>query len=109
VKYSSWSPYVLDFHPNTAIIGPHERPVAIVDTINKLMPGYKAVHFWKGNYAGMGAAFTETPVLPKQVLVDSQGNMVAVVMGIGKVFPGFKVRDITAGEAALSGDVAGIF
>ena len=100
-----WSPYAFEYTPNKTIIDAQGRPVATVDVIDLLSPGYKV-----GPMQGLSGSMPETPVYAKEVIVDDKGTLVAVVRGIGKVFPPYHVRAVTAAEAAFSGmGNAGIF
>lgn len=100
-EISPWSPYVFTYKPAKLIVTTAGTPVATVDTVLRLAPGYRTVDpNWK---PGLGAAMPETPVYPRYTIVDSHGNLVATIEGKpGRVYPGFFVRDITPGEAALS-------
>jgi hypothetical protein len=109
-ELSPWSPYVFTYKPTKLIVSASGQPVATVDTVLRLAPGYRTVDpNWK---SGLSGAMPETPVFPRYTIVDQAGNLVATIEGKpGKVYPGFIVRDITPGEAALSGlgDNEGVF
>jgi hypothetical protein len=100
-ELSPWSPYVRTYRPSKLIVTTAGTPVATVDTILRLMPGYRVVDpKWQ---SGLSGAMPETPVYPRYTIVDKYGNIVATIEGKpGRVYPGYMVRDITPGEAALS-------
>lgn len=103
-----WSPYVRKYYPSRRLTRLSDgKPVADVDTVHRLAPGYTVVVFDQAQ--GLGAAMPESVTYPKWVIVDEKGVMVAIVEGIGKIFPGYQKRAVTPAEAALSGDNAGIF
>lgn len=99
-KLSPWSPYVLEFYPSILITGPRNEKVAEVDTVYWLEKGYRQVVF---SQEGMGFALPESVVYPKRAIVDYLHRPVAIVMGVGKVYPPYKERSVTPAEAALSG------
>lgn len=110
---SPWSPYVKKYYPSLVIMRLSDsKPVATVDTPLFLAKGYTTVAYSQGP-SGLGAAMPESVVYEKKAILDEAGNVVAIVEGIGKIFPGFRMRSVTAAEAALSGESlendAGIF
>jgi len=106
-RFSTWSPYVFEYTPRHLIVTSDGRPVALVDKILRLSPGYSARPAKEGQ--ALGAAIPETPVHPKFSIIDSTGNVIAIVEGVGKIFTGFSVRPVTVAEAALSDLNDGIF
>ena len=104
---SPWSPYIKRYYPSRRIVREDGRPVADVDTVHRLAAGYNVVMY--GHAEGLGAAMPESITYPKWVIVDEKGVMVAIVEGVGKIFPGYQKRPVTPSEAALSGDNSGVF
>lgn len=105
---SPQSPYTKRYYPSRRIVREDGKPVADVDTVHRLAPGYNVVVYDQA-VSDLGAAMPESLTYPKWVLVDEKGVMVAIVEGVGKIFPGYQKRAVTPAEAALSGDNSGIF
>ena len=109
---SPWSPYVKRYWPSVIIKRRSDwKPVADVDTILWIDPGYTGVMLHSTpSGGGMSGAMPEGVVYPRFALFDQgTGKVVAIVEGVGKVYPGFAKRPVTPVEAALSGDEGGIF
>jgi len=102
VRLATASPYVLEYQPRRLIHTTAGIPVAWVDQILWIAPGYGIYPIGAG-VSGMAAAIPETPVHPRMAITDG-ASVIAVVEGVGQVFPGYLVRPVTATEAALTSD-----
>jgi len=99
-KFATWSPYVPAYEPRHLVVAPDGRPVVTADIVHRVQAGYKIQPLKK--LEGLGAAMPETPIHIKETVVDESDAVVAIVEGAGKVFPGFRVRPVTAAEAAIT-------